>query len=93
MVRVLDMKGNPVLRIDGNDVRASLQKAGESLVGDVVLDLSLVHTIDANGLRALQEFSSTTETKKIKVTLRGVNVTLYKALKLARVARSFDFVN
>lgn len=90
------MESSSVLSIDEQNVRAALQKAADSLESEQnhpVLDFSAVRTLDAPGLRALQEYAHRAEQKKIKVALRGVDVNVYKTLKLARLARSFSFAN
>jgi anti-anti-sigma regulatory factor len=84
------------LTIDEKQVVSALEKAGESLDGqqrELILDFSAVHRIDSRGLRALEEFARKTEEKKVKVGLRGVNVDLYKTLKLVKLANRFSFVN
>lgn len=90
------METNGVLKIDEQNVRSALEKAAESLDGEQnhpLLDFSSVRKIDAPGLRALQEYAHKAEEKKIKVSLRGVDVNVYKTLKLARLTRRFAFVN
>lgn len=84
------------LNINEQNVREALEKAAEGLEGEQnhpVLDFSAVRKIDAPGLRALQKFVQKAEEKKIKVVLRGVDVNVYKTLKLARLTRNFAFVN
>lgn len=85
-----------VLNIDEQNVRHALEKATERLESEQnhpVLDFSAVRRIDAPGLRALQEFAQRAEERKITVALRGVDVNVYKTLKLARLTRRFSFVN
>lgn len=83
------------LKIDGNSVRADLQEAEQSLEArqELALDFSCVARIDAAGLEGLQSFAHRAEDKKTKVALRGVNVNVYKTLKLARLTRRFSFEN
>jgi anti-anti-sigma regulatory factor len=84
------------VEVDGNSVAQALHEAGEKLDsagGDVFLDFSAVHRIDPSGLRALEDFAVTAGEKSVKVTLRGVNVDIYKVLKLARLSSRFSFVN
>ena len=83
------------LKIDRNTVMADLLKAEESLEGrqELALDFSGVSRIDSAGLEALQSFAHTAEDKKAKVALRGVNISVYKALKLARLTPRFSFEN
>jgi anti-anti-sigma regulatory factor len=51
--------------------------------GEVILDLSSVRRIDARELRAFQNLAAQAAAKSVKLTLRGVNVDIYKVLKLA----------
>jgi len=44
-------------------------------------------------VEALQEFTGIAENKGVKVVLRGVNVGVYKVLKLVRLASRFSFVS
>ncbi len=84
------------VKIDGEHVADSLRAAGEELDsagGKVFLDFSAVRRIDPNSLRALEELAMRAERQGIKVGLRGVNVGVYKVLKLAKLASRFCFVN
>lgn len=83
-------------KIDEHRLMASLEGAAQELDGTVqelALDFSAVRRIDSRGLRALEELARKAEQKKIKVVLRGVNVDLYKTLKLIKLASRFSFVN
>jgi len=80
-------------RIDGERVTQSLNEAREklnSMDGDAVLDFSGVLRIDASALHAIEELA---ELNSARVSLRGVNVGVYKVLKLARLTSRFAFVN
>ena len=57
------------------------------------LDFSSVRRLDTGGLRALEDFVGAADGKTVKVTLRGVNVDVYKVLKLARLSSRFSIVN
>jgi anti-anti-sigma regulatory factor len=84
------------LSIDEQSVVSGLERAAENLDGEqreVALDFSAVHRIDARGLQAIDEFARRADEKNIKVILRGVDVDVYKTLKLARLARQFSFVH
>ena len=84
------------VEIDGSRVAQALHEAGEKLEnagGDVFLDFSAVRRVDPAGLRSLEEFAAAADEKAAKVTLRGVNVDVYKVLKLARLSSRFAFVN
>jgi len=83
------------LKIDANNVMAGLLEAEESLEArqELALDFSGVTRIDSAGLEGLQSFTQRAEDKKTKVALRGVNVNVYKTLKLARLTPRFSFEN
>jgi anti-anti-sigma factor len=83
------------LKIDANNVVTDLLEAKESLDGrqELALDFSGVNRIDSAGLEGLQSFAHTAEDKKAKVALCGVNVSVYKTLKLARLTPWFSFEN
>ena len=84
------------LKIDEEDVVQALQEAREKLDGaggEIVLDFSSVLRIDARGLNAIEEFADTADDKDVKAALRGVNVGVYKVLKLVKLASRFSFVN
>ena len=84
------------LKIDEEDVVQALQEAGEKLDStedEVVLDFSSVLRIDARGLKAIEEFADAADDKDVKIALRGVNVGVYKVLKLVKLASRFSFVN
>ena len=84
------------LEVDGNRVAQVLNEAAEKLDsagGDLFLDFSSVHRIDPSGLRALEDLAGAADEKAVKATLRGVNVDVYKVLKLARLSSRFSIVN
>ena len=84
------------VEIDGNRVAEALREAGlklDSAGGDVFLDFSAVRRLDPSGLRALEDFAAAADGKTVKITLRGVNVDIYKVLKLARLSSRFSMVN
>ena len=58
---------------------------------EVILDFSPVMRIDAAELRMMERLAETAEAKGAKVVLAGVNVDVYRALKLARLAARFRF--
>ncbi len=84
------------LNIDEKRAAAELREAREKLEGadgEAVLDFSSVRRVDASALRALEELAGAAEEKAVKVVLRGVNVEVYKVLKLVRLTRRFSFAN
>jgi len=84
------------LKIDEASVVQALQEAGEKLdgvEGEVALDFSSVRRIDPSALRAMEEFAGIAADKSVKVVLRGVNIGVYKVLKLVKLAWRFSFAN
>ena len=84
------------LSIDEKSVVSGLERAADNLDGErqeIALDFSSLHRIDARGLSAIDEFARKAGAKEVKVILRGVNVDLYKTLKLARLTRQFSFAH
>jgi len=59
----------------------------------VVLDFSSVRRVDPSAVRAMEGFADTADDKAVKVALRGVNVDVYKVLKLVKLASRFSFVS
>ncbi len=83
------------LEIDGEAVVPALQDACEKLDsadGEVVLDFSSVRRIDPSALRELDKLAGTADAKAIKVALRGVNIDVYRVLKLMKLASRFSFL-
>jgi anti-anti-sigma regulatory factor len=85
-----------ILNIDETRMVSALREAGEKLEGtegEAVLDFSSVRRIDSSALRAMEELARIADEKSVKVALRGVNVDVYKVLKLVKLTRRFSFVN
>lgn len=83
------------LGIDEERVSLALQEASgklESTSGEVVLDFSSVRRIDSAGLRALENLARIADEKAVKIVLHGVNVNVYKVLKLVRLTRNLTFM-
>ena len=83
-------------KVEGDRVVQALQEAQEKLDnadGEVLLDFSGVRRVDPNALRAMEEFTGAADARSVKVTLCGVNVDIYKVLKLARLSSRFSMVN
>ncbi len=82
------------LDFDGECVTHALQEARESLGSGngLCLDFSSVRRIDPSVLRGMEELAGLADEKAITVVLRGVNIDIYKVLKLARLAQRFSFV-
>jgi len=81
--------------VDGELVSEALRAAEKQLDGadgEVALDFSSVRRIGPSGLKALEAFAAKADEKAVKVVLCGVNVSVYKVLKLAKVTQRFSFV-
>lgn len=84
-----------VLEIDAKNVAACLQQARMGLDGsggETVLDFSSVQRVDPQALRELEELLARAEHKAVQVGMRGVNVEIYKVLKLVKLASRISFV-
>jgi anti-anti-sigma regulatory factor len=84
------------LKIDEESVVKALQEAGEKMdtvEGEVALDFSSVRRIDPRALRAMEELASLADHNGVKVVLRGINVSVYKVLKLVRLTSRFSFMS
>lgn len=82
--------------IEQQNVVEDLEQAGKKLDPEQdpqILDFAAVRRIDSGGLRAIQDFAQRADEKKVKVVLRGVDVNVYKTLKLAHLTCRFSFVN
>ncbi len=87
--------------------RSSLKANGERLIlvleaaleqlngagGEVVLDFSSIRRIDPSAVRALESFAGEINGKAPMVVLQGVNIDVYRVLKLARLTPNFSFRN
>jgi hypothetical protein len=58
----------------------------DSGAGEVTLDFSAVERIGARELRALETLAQAAAAKSIPLSLHGVNVGVYKVLKVARAS-------
>jgi anti-anti-sigma regulatory factor len=83
-------------KVDGERVVPALQEAAGKLngaEGEVVLDFSSVRRIDPSGLREMEKLASVADQKSVKIVLCGINVEIYKVLKLVKLAPRFSFRN
>jgi anti-anti-sigma regulatory factor len=84
-----------MLKLDGESVAHGLQAARNKLDGadgELVFDFSSVQRIDPIALSALKELAEAADGKAVKLVLRGVNVDVYKVLKLVKLAARFSFL-
>ena len=85
-----------MFKIDGEGVAPALQQAGEKLDkanGQMVLDFSTVRRVDPAALSAIAELAAVADARGVKLALRGVNIGVYKVLKLAKLAPRFSFLS
>ncbi len=80
-------------KLEGDGLVQALQQALDSAGESLALDLSSVARVDASALRALEKLAEQAAARKVTVGLHGVNVDVYKVLKLARLTRQFSFTN
>jgi anti-anti-sigma regulatory factor len=89
------METNAVwVKVEGKGVVQAFEDARERLANDdaeVVVDLSSVNRIDSGSLRALEGVADAGEGKGTRVVLRGVNIDIYKVLKLVKLSPRFAF--
>lgn len=87
--------GTEWIKIDSERVLDALQEAvdkASGASGEVILDFSSVPQIDTNAAGALEQLAALAERRSVKVGLRGVNVDIYKVLKLLRLTQRFCFL-
>ncbi len=84
------------LKLDGERVAGELEEACDRLYtaeGEVVLDFAAVQRIDPAALEAMEELADRADELGIRLVLRGVNVEVYKVLKLVKLTPHFLFVS
>lgn len=84
------------LKVDVGCAAKALQEAAETLDtagGEIVLDFSPVQRVNTRELQALETLAGKADTKTVKVVLGGVNATVYKTLKLMKLAPRFSFLS
>ena len=82
------------VKVEEERVIHALQLAKEQLSnggGEVVLDFSAVRRLDPSAVNALEELTQTVN-GSVKLVLGGVNVDVYKVLKLVKLAPHFSFL-
>lgn len=82
--------------IDEENAVRALQEAVrsfDSASSETVLDFSSLRRIDSGALRALEDLVRAADEKSVKLVLRGVNVDVYKVLKLLKLTHRFSFTN
>lgn len=82
------------IRIDGERVAEGLRDARSMLNGpnkEAVLDFASVSRVRPRDLAAMEELIQVADERSVKIELRGVNVGIYKVLKLAKLASRLSF--
>lgn len=83
-----------LLKVDEKQMVQALQEMGNKLDAsgaELVVDFSAVRRIDCQAVRAIEGLAREAENKAVKIVLRGVNVDVYKVLKLVKLASRFSF--
>jgi anti-anti-sigma regulatory factor len=83
-------------KVDDTNIVSTIDKVRterKETEGEVQLDCRTLRRLDGNGMRALTDLARWAREKEVKVVIRGVNVELYKVLKLARLTSTFVFVD
>jgi anti-anti-sigma regulatory factor len=82
------------VKVDQASLVSTLEKTGKNLEsgeGKAVVDFSSVEWLDSAAVQALEKFADVADGKGAQVALRGVNVGVYKVLKLAKLTSRFSF--
>lgn len=82
------------LEIQSESITECLIDARDRLTGagETILDFSSIARIDSQALRALEELLDLADGKTARIALQGVNVEIYKVLKLVRLAPRLSFL-
>lgn len=86
--------GNIVVNIDEQRFLLALEQAGKQIDGganEITVDFSSVRRIDTSHVRRMVELAH--REKGAKIVLRGVNVDVYKTLKLLKLTNHFSFAS
>jgi anti-anti-sigma regulatory factor len=75
----------------GSLIRDAAEQLG-SAGHELILDFSGIERIDAAALLELEELAAKARQNLVKIAIRGVNVDVYKALKLMAIAGQFSFL-
>jgi anti-anti-sigma regulatory factor len=84
-----------LLQLSEDDLLSGLRQAGEKLGstdGEMVLDFSAVDRIDPAAISAMEDLAGVAQAAGVKLALRGVNIGVYKVLKLAKLRSQFTFL-
>jgi anti-anti-sigma regulatory factor len=65
----------------------------DSAAGELLLDFSSVRRLDPAALGALEQLAARAGDQSVRLVLRGVNVSVYRVLKLVKLAPRLSFLN
>ncbi len=88
------MATGSLLKVEEQDAVQALQQACEKLdcaEGEMILDFSAMRRLAPGALSALEQLAAAADRKEIRITLRGINVDVYKVLKLLKLAPRFSY--
>ena len=83
------------LKVEEDRIAQTLEEARGKLNGEeseVVLDFSSVRRIGPSVVQAMESLANTMNGNASRIALRGVNVDVYKVLKLTQLASRFSFL-
>ncbi len=81
-----------LVELGPGQITAALQKLQRDLAaGQAVLDFRTVQRLDVDDMRALEDLGNRAAEIKACLVLRGVNVDLYKAIKLMKTTARFSY--
>jgi anti-anti-sigma regulatory factor len=89
------MTTSTCLLVDRDQPLQTLQEA-TAIAGtgsELLLDFSSVERLDAKALIAIEALAERAQQAEVAVVFRGVNVKVYKVLKLVRLASKFSIVS
>ncbi len=85
-----------LLKVEGDGISGAIDRVTGELDaagGELLLDVSAIQRLASTGLRAVENLVQSAEQKAVKVSLRNVNVAVYKVLKLTKLSQRLCFVD
>jgi anti-anti-sigma regulatory factor len=82
------MTTDEVVQLLEQDALKQLKAGG----GEIILDLSTLARIDAKVAHALESLADRADGASVEIALSGVNVGVYRTLKLLKLTQRFSFV-
>lgn len=84
------------LKIDAQHTVPDFQAAANSVDradSELVLDCSAIQRLDAPAIASLEALANKADHHEVKAVLHGVNVDVYKVLRLLKLTSRFSFTN